>query len=141
MLYLTGSTLNLQSYMGIIMAIGVSVSNTILLVDQGEFYRKKLLLKPANAARLASASRLRPILMTAAAMFAGMLPMAIGIGEGSEQAAPLGRAVIGGLIGSSITILLLIPHFYSSVMSRSTVRSPSLDPEDQNSAYYLEIKE
>ena len=140
-LYLTGSTLNLQSYMGIIMAIGVSVSNTILLVDQGEFYRKKLLLKPANAARLASASRLRPILMTAAAMFAGMLPMAIGIGEGSEQAAPLGRAVIGGLIGSSITILLLIPHFYSSVMSRSTVRSPSLDPEDQNSAYYLEIKE
>ena len=137
-LYVTGSTLNLQSYMGIIMAIGVSVSNTILLVDQGEFYRKKLLLKPANAARLASASRLRPILMTAAAMFAGMLPMAIGIGEGSEQAAPLGRAVIGGLIGSSITILLLIPHFYSSVMSRSTVRSASLDPDDQDSEYYLE---
>ena len=139
-LFLTGSTLNLQSYMGIIMAIGVSVSNTILLVDQGEFYRKKLLLKPANAARLASASRLRPILMTAAAMFAGMLPMAIGIGEGSEQAAPLGRAVIGGLIGSSITILLLIPHFYSSVMSRSTVKSTSLDPEDRDSEYYLEIK-
>ncbi len=140
-LYLTGSTLNLQSYMGIIMAIGVSVSNAILLVDQGEFYRKKLLLKPANAARLASASRLRPILMTAAAMFAGMLPMAIGIGEGSEQAAPLGRAVIGGLIGSSITILLLIPHFYSSVMSRSTVKSASLDPDDKDSEYYLEIKE
>ena len=140
-LYLTGSTLNLQSYMGIIMAIGVSVSNTILLVDQGEFYRKKLLLKPENAARLASASRLRPILMTAAAMFAGMLPMAIGIGEGSEQAAPLGRAVIGGLIGSSITILLLIPHFYSSVMSRSTVKSVSLDPDDKDSEFYLEIKE
>lgn len=136
-LFLTGSTLNLQSYMGIIMAIGVSVSNTILLVDQGEFYRRKLLLKPANAARLAAASRLRPILMTAAAMFAGMLPMAIGIGEGSEQAAPLGRAVIGGLIGSSITILLLIPHFYSSVMSRSTVKSVSLDPEDRDSEYYL----
>lgn len=137
-LFLTGSTLNLQSYMGIIMAIGVSVSNTILLVDQGEFYRKKLLLKPANSARLASASRLRPILMTAAAMFAGMLPMAIGIGEGSEQAAPLGRAVIGGLIGSSITILLLIPHFYSTVMSRSTVKSSSLDPEDRDSEFYLE---
>lgn len=136
-LYLTGSTLNLQSYMGIIMAIGVSVSNTILLVDQGEFYRKKLLLKPANSARLASASRLRPILMTAAAMFAGMLPMAIGIGEGSEQAAPLGRAVIGGLIGSSITILLLIPHFYASVMSRSKVQSPSLDPEDEESRYFV----
>ena len=140
-LFLTGSTLNLQSYMGIIMAIGVSVSNTILLVDQGEFYRKKLLLKPANSARLASASRLRPILMTAAAMFAGMLPMAIGIGEGSEQAAPLGRAVIGGLIGSSITILLLIPHFYSSVMSRTKVRSASLDPEDRESEYFLENRE
>lgn len=136
-LFLTGSTLNLQSYMGIIMAIGVSVSNTILLVDQGEFYRKKLFLKPSNAARLASASRLRPILMTAAAMFAGMLPMAIGIGEGSEQAAPLGRAVIGGLIGSSITILLLIPHFYASVMSRTAVKSPSLDPNDKESEYYL----
>ncbi|HUH28625.1 efflux RND transporter permease subunit [Gelidibacter sp.] len=139
-LYLTGSTLNLQSYMGIIMAIGVSVSNTILLVDQGEFYRRKLLLKPENAARLASAARLRPILMTAVAMFAGMLPMAIGIGEGSEQAAPLGRAVIGGLIGSSITILLLIPHFYSSVMSRATVKSVSLDPDDQDSEYYLETQ-
>lgn len=138
LLYITGSTLNLQSYMGIIMAIGVSVSNTILLVDQGEFYRKKLLLKPTNSVRLASASRLRPILMTAAAMFAGMLPMAIGIGEGSEQAAPLGRAVIGGLIGSSITILLITPHLYSSVMSRSTVKSASLDPEDEESRYFLE---
>lgn len=138
LLYFTGSTLNLQSYMGIIMAIGVSVSNAILLIDQGEFYRKRLLLKPVNSARLAAASRLRPVLMTAAAMFAGMFPMAIGIGEGSEQVAPLGRAVIGGLIASTITILLLIPHFYSSVMSRATVKSPSLDPEDVDSEFYIE---
>src|SRR5690625_686288 len=137
-LFLTGSTLNLQSYMGIIMAIGVSVSNTILLIDQGEFYRKQLLLKPVNAARLAAASRLCPILMTATAMFAGMLPIAIGIGEGSEQVAPLGRAVIGGLIASTATILLLIPHFYSSIMTRTKVKSPSLDPDDKNSIYYLE---
>src|SRR5699024_9117059 len=137
-LFITGSTLNLQSYMGIIMAIGVSVSNAILLINQGEFYRKSLLLKPANSARLAAASRLRPVLMTAAAMFAGMLPIAIGIGEGSEQVAPLGRAVIGGLIASTFTILLLIPHFYSSLMSRTKVKSPSLDPDDEESIHFLE---
>ncbi len=135
-LYFTGSTLNLQSYMGIIMAIGVSVSNTVLLVDQGEFYRRKLLLKPSNAARLAASSRIRPVLMTAAAMLAGMLPMAIGIGAGSEQAAPLGRAVIGALIASTITILLLVPHFFSSLMTRARVKSHSLDPEDKNNPYY-----
>lgn len=138
MLYLTGSTLNLQSYMGIIMAIGVSVSNTVLLVDQGEFYRRRLLLKPSNAARLAASSRLRPVLMTAAAMFAGMLPMAIGIGDGSEQVAPLGRAVIGGLIASTLTILLLVPHFFSSLMSRAATGNPSLDPDDKGSRYYSE---
>lgn len=138
LLYLTGSTLNLQSYMGVIMAIGVSVSNAILLIDQGEYNRKRLLLIPVNSARMAAASRLRPVLMTAAAMFSGMLPMAIGIGEGSEQVAPLGRAVIGGLIASTLTILLLIPHFYSSVMSKAKVTSPSLDPDDTDSVYYLE---
>lgn len=137
-LFITGSTLNLQSYMGIIMAIGVSVSNAILLINQGEFYRKSLFLKPTNSARLAAASRLRPILMTAAAMFAGMLAIAIGIGEGSEQVAPLGRAVIGGLVASTFTILLLIPHFYSSLMSGTKVASPSLDPEDKESIYFLE---
>ncbi len=135
-LFLTGSTLNLQSYMGIIMAIGVSVSNAVLLVDQGEYYRKRLLLKPFNAARLAASSRLRPVLMTAAAMLAGMLPMAIGIGEGAEQIAPLGRAVIGGLIASTITILMLVPHFFASFMSRTKIKSPSLDPDDSDSIYY-----
>jgi len=135
-LFLTGSTLNLQSYMGIIMSIGVSVSNAVLLVNQAEFYRRKLALKPANAARLAASSRLRPVLMTAAAMLAGMLPMAMGLGDGAEQVAPLGRAVIGGLIASTITILLLVPHFFSSLLSRTKVVSPSLDPDDQESRYY-----
>ncbi|WP_332911887.1 efflux RND transporter permease subunit [Algoriphagus boritolerans] len=118
-LFLTGSTLNLQSYMGIIMSIGVSVSNAVLLVNQAEFYRRNLALKPANAARLAASSRLRPVLMTATAMLAGMLPMAIGLGDGAEQVAPLGRAVIGGLIASTATILLLLPHFFSSLMSKT----------------------
>jgi len=138
-LYLTNSTLNLQSYMGIIMSIGVSVSNAVLMVNQAEFYRKSLLLKPDNAARLAASSRLRPVLMTAAAMLAGMLPMAIGLGDGAEQVAPLGRAVIGGLIASTVTILLLVPHFFSSLLSRAKTHSPSLDPDDQESQYYSQI--
>jgi len=135
-LYLTGSTLNLQSYMGIIMSLGVSVSNAVLLINQAEYYRRNLALKPANAARLAASSRIRPVLMTAAAMLAGMLPMAIGIGEGAEQVAPLGRAVIGGVIASTATILLLLPHFFSSMMSRTKIVSPSLDPDDQESRYF-----
>src|SRR5690606_38393099 len=129
-LFVTGSTLNLQSYMGIIMSLGVSVSNAVLLVNQAEYYRRQLALKPANAARLAASSRLRPVLMTAAAMFAGMLPMAMGLGDGAEQVAPLGRAVIGRLIASTVTILLLVPHFFSSLMSSTTIASPSLDPDD-----------
>ncbi|CAM2943652.1 efflux RND transporter permease subunit [Flavobacterium frigoris] len=137
LLFVTQSTLNLQSYMGIIMSIGVSVSNAVLLVNQAEFYRKDLLLKPANAARLAATSRLRPILMTAAAMLAGMLPMAIGIGDGAEQVAPLGRAVIGGLIASTVTILLLVPHFFSSMLSRTAIANPSLDPDDDESKYFV----
>lgn len=74
--------------------------------------------------------------MTAAAMLAGMLPMAMGLGEGAEQVAPLGRAVIGGLVASTITILLLVPHFFSSLMARTRVVSPSLDPDDKDSRYY-----
>jgi multidrug efflux pump subunit AcrB len=136
LLFLTGSTLNLQSYMGIIMSLGVSVSNAVLLVNQAEYYRKQLALKPANAARLAASSRIRPVLMTAAAMLAGMLPMAMGLGDGAEQVAPLGRAVIGGLIASTVTILLLVPHFFSSLMSKTTVVSPSLDPDDKESRYF-----
>ncbi|MEC3880324.1 efflux RND transporter permease subunit [Parapedobacter sp. 10938] len=138
LLFLTGSTLNLQSYMGIIMSLGVSVSNAVLLVNQAEYYRRQLVLKPTNAARLAASSRMRPVLMTAAAMFAGMLPMAMGLGDGGEQVAPLGRAVIGGLVASTVTILLLVPHFFSSVMSKASVISPSLDPDDNRSRFYLE---
>lgn len=137
-LFLTGSTLNLQSYMGIIMSLGVSVSNAVLLVNQAEYYRRHVGLKPVNAARLAASSRLRPVLMTAAAMLAGMLPMAIGLGDGAEQVAPLGRAVIGGLMASTVTILLLVPHFFSSLMSRTAIVSPSLDPDDKESRYYSE---
>src|SRR3546814_265737 len=88
--------------MGIIMSLGVSVSNAVLLVNQAEYYRRHLALKPANAARLAASSRLRPVLMTAAAMLAGMLPMAMGLGDGAEQVDPLGRAVIGGVLWGAL---------------------------------------
>lgn len=137
LLFLTGSTLNLQSYMGIIMSLGVSVSNAVLLVNQAEHNRIKLALKPANASRLAAFSRIRPVLMTAAAMFAGMLPMALGLGDGGEQVAPLGRAVIGGLVASTVTILLLVPHFFSSLMSKTSIISPSLDPDHEESKYFV----
>lgn len=78
--------------------------------------------------------------MTAAAMFAGMLPMALGIGDGAEQVAPLGRAVIGGLIASTVTILLLVPHFFSRLMRNSKPNNPSLDPYDKHSKYAVESR-
>ena len=137
LLWISGSTLNLQSYMGIIMSIGVSVSNAVLLINQAEYFRRQQFLKSTHAARLAASSRLRPVLMTAAAMLAGMLPMAIGFGDGGEQVSPLARAVIGGLIASTAVILLLVPHFFSSFMKADAVGSPSLDPDDKDSKYYV----
>ncbi|MGY0038023.1 efflux RND transporter permease subunit [Pedobacter sp. NJ-S-72] len=95
MLILSGSTLNLQSYMGIIMSVGVSVSNAVLMINQAETNRLKHGMQAKQAAFLAASSRLRPIIMTTMAMIAGMIPMAIGMGEGAEQVAPLGQAVIG----------------------------------------------
>ena len=96
MLLLTGTTLNLESFMGTIMAIGVAVANAILLVTFAEQNRRNG-ADPVSSARTAAAERLRPVLMTSLAMIAGMIPMALAIGQGSEETAPLGRAVIGGL--------------------------------------------
>jgi RND family efflux transporter MFP subunit len=128
-LRITGTTLNLQSFMGAIMALGVSTANAILLVSFAE--RERRGGRPADgAARQAAADRLRPILMTSLAMIAGMLPLAIGIGEGGEQSAPLGRAVIGGLGASVFTTLLLLPGIYALLMRGRPVGSPSLHPAD-----------
>ncbi|WP_156307665.1 efflux RND transporter permease subunit [Sphingobacterium endophyticum] len=138
MIWIGGSTLNLQSYMGIIMSIGVSVSNAVLLINQAEWNRKNLNLSASNAALLAARSRFRPILMTALAMLAGMLPMALGFGDGGEQIAPLGQAVIGGLLSSTVTILLIVPIIFSLIMNRANYGSPSLDPDDSKSKFYLE---
>jgi len=131
-LVLTNTTLNLQSFMGAIMALGVSVANAILLVTFAE--RLRLSLKEGKAAAVeGGASRLRPIVMTSCAMIAGMIPMALGLSENGGQAAPLGRAVVGGLIASTIATLFVVPSVFALVMGRSSVSSVSLDPDDPES--------
>lgn len=137
MLLICGSTLNLQSYMGMIMAVGVSVSNAILLVTNAESLR--LEMKSAQEAGLAAASsRIRPILMTSLAMIMGMAPLALGLGEGGDQVAPLGQAVIGGLLASCLASLLILPGIFSWVRSGAGFDSVSLDPEDEQSRYFSE---
>jgi multidrug efflux pump subunit AcrB len=110
----TGTTLNVQSFMGSIMAIGIAASNSILLVSFANIARVQDESKdPTTAAREAAETRLRPVLMTALAMILGMLPMALGLGEGGEQNAPLGRAVIGGLLVSTPMTLFVVPCAYA----------------------------
>ena len=129
MLWLTGTTLNLQSFMGTIMAVGVAVANAILLVTFAE--RNRVGGATADIAAVQGAeSRLRPILMTSLAMIAGMLPMAIGFGEGAEQTAPLGRAVIGGLAVATVATLLVLPAVFALVQGRTHRHSVSLDPDE-----------
>lgn len=130
MLLVTGATLNLQSYMGIIMSTGVSVANAILIVTNAEALR--LEYRSAFKAAIVSASiRLRPILMTSLAMIAGMIPMASGLGEAGDQSAPLGRAVIGGLIASTLAALFIVPLVYGWVQQRKSFDSVSLLEEDE----------
>jgi multidrug efflux pump subunit AcrB len=131
MLLLTGSTLNLQSYMGMIMSTGVSVANAILIVTNGE--KLRLDYKDATRAAITSASiRLRPILMTSLAMIAGMIPMASGLGEAGEQSAPLGRAVIGGLFASTLAALFILPMVFAWIQEKTTLETPSLMPENED---------
>jgi multidrug efflux pump subunit AcrB len=125
----TGSTLNLQSYMGIIMSVGVSVANAILIVTNAESLRAEYHNDAARAASVAASIRLRPILMTSLAMVAGMIPMATGMGEAGDQTAPLGRAVIGGLIASTIAALFIVPQCYAWAQKRASGKDPSLLPE------------
>jgi multidrug efflux pump subunit AcrB len=134
MLLLTGTTLNLESFMGTIMAIGVAVANAILLVTFAEQNRRNG-ADPVSAARAAAAERLRPVLMTSLAMIAGMVPMALAIGQGSEETAPLGRAVIGGLFAATLATLFLLPTVFGIVQKRASLKSPSLDPEDPDSSF------
>lgn len=135
LLLITGSTLNLQSYMGIIMSVGVSIANAVLLVTNAEQIRIRT-GDAVGAAREAVKLRLRPIVMTSIAMIAGMLPMAIGHGEGGEQVSPLGRAVIGGLLFSTLTVLTMLPLIFSWIQEKTSIASVSLDPTDNESKHY-----
>lgn len=136
LLTLTGATLNLQSYMGMIMSVGVSIANSVLLITNAEHLRRHNGDALASA-RAAAALRLRPILMTSVAMVAGMIPMATGLGEGGDQTAPLGVAVIGGLIASTFAALLVLPLIFTWVQNKTTTQSVSLDPEDKESKHYI----
>ena len=133
-LLLTGTTLNVQSFMGAIMAIGVAVANAILLVTFAEQSRR-MGGSALNAAIEAARARMRPVLMTSAAMIAGMVPMALALGEGAEATGPLGRAVIGGLAAATVATLIVLPSVYSLVQGSASATSPSLDPDDPASAY------
>ena len=129
-LWITRTTLNIESLIGAIMAIGVAVANAILLVTFAERNRIGG-AHVSDAAVDGAASRLRPILMTSCAMIAGMLPMAIGLGEAGSQTAPLGRAVIGGLTGATITTLMILPAIFAILQGEHMRTSASLLPADR----------
>jgi len=114
MLFLTGTTLSVPALTGAIMTMGVATANSILMVS---FARKRLDegVPPLSAALEAGATRIRPVLMTALAMIIGMIPMAIGFGEGAEQNAPLGRAVIGGLLFATVSTLFFVPVVFAGI--------------------------
>ncbi len=135
-LRLSGGTVNLQSFMGAIMAIGVAVANAILLVTFAERHRRHTGAPAAQAAVVGAEGRLRPILMTSCAMTAGMLPMALGLSEGSEQTAPLGRAVIGGLAAATLATLVVLPAFFAIFQAGAGRASASIDPADPASSRY-----
>ncbi|MGE4057097.1 MAG: efflux RND transporter permease subunit, partial [Vicinamibacterales bacterium] len=126
-----GDTLNVQSFMGAIVSLGVAVANAILVTTFAERARMAG-QSPSEAAIEGAQSRLRPILMTTSAMVLGMLPLALG----AAQTAPLGRAVIGGLIGGTVATLLILPASFALVQSRARRTSPSLDPYDAGSAFH-----
>ena len=125
-LFLTQTPLSVPALMGAIMSLGVATANSVLVVS---FARENLArgMEPVAAALDAGASRIRPVLMTAGAMLIGMLPMSLGLGEGGEQNAPLGRAVIGGLVLATIATLLFVPVVFSFMHRRAPARKQADD--------------
>jgi multidrug efflux pump subunit AcrB len=130
-LLLTNTTLNVQSFTGAIMAMGIAVANAILLVSFAERTRVGT-GNAVEAAATGARERLRAVLMTATAMIAGMIPIALG----AEQTAPLGRAVIGGLVAATFATLLVLPGIYAILQSRAGAGTVSLDPTDPESRWY-----
>jgi multidrug efflux pump subunit AcrB len=134
-LWMTRSTLNIQSFIGAIMGLGVAMANAILFVTFADQYRREG--QPVrDAAVQGGSSRLRPIVMTSAAMLAGMLPMAMAFGEAGQQTAPLGRAVMGALSAATLTTLFVVPAVFVLLQSSRSPKSASLDPLDPVSPYH-----
>ena len=133
-LLITGTTLNVQSFMGAIMAIGVAVANAILLVTFAE-HNRRAGMAAVEAATVSARARIRPVLMTSMAMIAGMIPMALALGSGAEETAPLGRSVIGGLLFATLATLGILPSVFSVLQGGVSTASVSLDPDDPASRY------
>ncbi len=134
-LFFTGTTINIQSAMGSIMAVGVAVANAILLVTFADRARLASKGDRRAAAIEGAVSRLRPILMTSFAMIAGMMPLALGLGDAGDQTAPLGRAVVGGLALATVATLFILPAVFALLASKKAT-SASLDPDDEESALF-----
>jgi len=134
-LFVTHTTLNIESFMGAIMAVGVAVANAIILVTFAERSRQEG-NTALQAAITGAHDRFRSILMTSCAMLASMAPMALGLGQGGDQTAPLGRAVLGGLVVGTLCTLFVIPAVFAVIFGTNPARSPSLHPDDPDSSRY-----
>src|SRR5258707_15524093 len=125
-LFVTGTALNVQSLLGVIFMVGIVVSNTVLLTDFTQHIRDEEHLSPTDAICKAASIRVKPIVMTALAAFFALVPMALAIERGSEANAPLGRAVIGGLLAGLVTTLFVVPCLYSLLVPDD--RKPAATP-------------
>jgi multidrug efflux pump subunit AcrB len=126
-LHVTGTTLSVPAMMGAIMCLGVATANSVLVVTFARTHLQEG-KHPIQSAWEAGTGRLRPVIMTATAMIIGMIPMALGLGDGGEQNAPLGRAVIGGLMLATVATLLFVPVIFS-LLHRQTVATATSEPE------------
>jgi multidrug efflux pump subunit AcrB len=133
-LYVTGTALNVQSLLGVIFMVGIVVSNTVLLVDYAQHLRRGEGLSPTDAIVKAASVRVRPVVMTALATFFALLPMALGLGRGSEANTPLGRAVLGGLVAGLVTTLFVVPCLYSLVVRDSKTGASPAEPKQPATA-------
>ncbi len=130
MLYLTGTALNVQSLLGIIFIVGIKVANTVLMTDYAQELRRHEGLSPTEAIRKAASIRVRPVTMTALAAFFAMIPMALALGRGSEANAPLGRAILGGLLAGEPATLFVLPALYSLMVRDSKVAEGASHEEE-----------
>ncbi|MGE5193807.1 MAG: efflux RND transporter permease subunit, partial [Deltaproteobacteria bacterium] len=134
MLYITGSAINVQSLLGFIFIVGISVSNTVLMTDYAQSLRRREGLTPIEAIRKAAAVRVRPVTMTAMAAFFAMIPTALALEHGSEANAPLARAILGGLIAGEPATLFVLPAVYSFLV-RDKKGSPAASHRQHQSHY------